>query len=64
MTPIGAQNEIAAGRLVFRPLEDAGLPTNVFGILLHAANSLHFAPAVFFDHAKAYFDTLDFPGAV
>ena len=63
-TPIGAQHEIAEGQLVFRPLEDEGLPTNRFGILLHPVNSLHFASAVFYEHAKAYFDTLDFPGAV
>lgn len=63
-TPIGAQQEIAEGRLVFRPLEDEGLPTNHFGILLHPVNGLHFAPAVFYEHAKAYFDRLDFPGAV
>lgn len=63
-TPIGAQHEIAAGRLVFRPLADEGLPTNCFGILIHPVNALHFAPAVFFEHAKTYFDTLDFPGAV
>ncbi|MBU1174300.1 MAG: LysR family transcriptional regulator [Alphaproteobacteria bacterium] len=64
MTPIGAQHEIAAGRLIFRPLEDKGLPTNRFGILIHPVNALYFAPAVFFEHAKAYFDTLDFPGSV
>lgn len=64
MTPIGAQHEIAAGKLVFRPLADQGLPTNRFGILIHPVNALHFAPAVFFEHANAYFDTLDFPGAV
>ena len=63
-TPIGAQHEIAVGRLVFRPLADDGLPTNCFGILIHPANVLHFAPAVFFEHAKTYFDTLDFPDAV
>ena len=64
MTPIGAQHEIASGRLVFRPLSDQGLPTNRFGILIHPVQVLHFAPAIFFEHAKAYFDTLDFPGAV
>ena len=55
---------MSSGELIFRPLEDAGLPTNRFGMLLHPVNSLHFAPAVFYEHAKAYFDTLDFPGAV
>ena len=64
MTPIGAQHEIATNKLVFRPLADEGLPTNRFGILVHPVSVLHFAPAVFFEHAKAYFDTLDFPGSV
>lgn len=64
MTPIGAQNEIAAGRLVFRPLADSALPTNRFGILVRAGVGLHLAPAIFFDHAKAYFEGIDLPGAV
>ena len=64
MTPIGAQNEIAAGRLVFRPLTDSTLPTNRFGILVRSGTGLHLAPAIFFDHAKAYFEGIDLPGAV
>ncbi|WP_375599934.1 LysR family transcriptional regulator [Devosia sp. Naph2] len=64
MTPIGAQNEIAAGRLVFRPLHDGGLPTNRFGILVRSGSALHLAPAIFFEHAKAYFEALSLPGAV
>ena len=64
MTPIGAQNEIAAGRLVFRPLSDGGLPTNRFGILVRSSSSLHLAPAIFYDHAKAYFESLSLPGAI
>lgn len=64
MTPIGAQNELMSGALVFRPLEDRGLPTNRFGILVRAVQGLHFAPAVFHDHAMSHFDKLDFPGAV
>jgi len=64
MTPIGAQNEIAEGRLVFRELRDSGLPTNRFGILVRAGSALHLAPAIFFDHAKAYFDELVLPGAI
>ncbi|ODT66998.1 MAG: hypothetical protein ABS75_25805 [Pelagibacterium sp. SCN 63-23] len=64
MTPIGAQNEIAAGRLVFRPLADGGLPTNHFGILVRAGTPLHLAPAIFFEHAKSYFDHLVLPGAI
>jgi DNA-binding transcriptional LysR family regulator len=64
MTPIGAQNDIAAGRLVFRPLNDGGLPTNRFGILVRSSSSLHLAPAIFFEHAKAYFEGLSLPGAI
>ena len=62
-TPIGAQNEIADGRLVFKPLGDSGLPTNRFGILVRADSALHLAPAIFFDHAKAYFESLALPGS-
>lgn len=63
-TPIGAQNELQSGELVFRPLQDKGLPTNQFGIVVRSVSSLHFAPAVFYEHARTHFDTLDFPGAV
>lgn len=64
MTPIGAQNEIASGRLVFRELRDSALPTNRFGILVRSGSALHLAPAIFFDHAKAYFESLSLPGAI
>lgn len=64
MTPIGAQSDIAAGKLVFRPLRDGGLPTNRFGILVRSGGALHLAPAIFFEHAKAYFERLTLPGAV
>jgi DNA-binding transcriptional LysR family regulator len=64
MTPIGAQNEIAAGKLVFRELRDGGLPTNRFGILVRSGGALHLAPAIFLDHAKAYFEDLILPGAI
>lgn len=64
MTPIGAQNDIAAGKLVFRPLRDGGLPTNRFGILVRSGGALHLAPAIFFEHAKAFFEELSLPGAV
>lgn len=64
MTPIGAQNEIASGKLVFKPLEDGGLPTNRFGILVRSGSALHLAPAIFFDHAKSYFDGVELPGAI
>lgn len=52
MTPIGAQNEIKSGALLFRALEDAGLPTNRFGVMVRAGGTLQFAPAVFYEHAK------------
>lgn len=64
MTPIGAQNEIANGSLVFRPLQDGGLPTNRFGILVRSGSALHMAPAIFFEHAKSYFEGLALPGAI
>lgn len=64
MTPIGAQNEIANGSLVFRPLQDGGLPTNRFGILVRSGSVLHLAPAIFFEHAKSYFEGLALPGAI
>ena len=64
VTPIGAQAELASGELVFRPLEDAGLPTNRFAILLRSDGGLHFAPAVFYEHARNYFDGLDLPGEI
>jgi DNA-binding transcriptional LysR family regulator len=64
MTPIGAQNEIADGKLIFKPLNDGGLPTNRFGILVRSGTSLHLAPAIFFDHAKGYFEGLQLPGAI
>lgn len=64
VTPIGAQNEIAAGRLVFRQLMDGGLPTNRFGILLRSGGALHLAPAIFYEYARGHFEKLALPGAV
>jgi DNA-binding transcriptional LysR family regulator len=64
MTPIGAQREIASGELAFRVLEDAGLPTNRFGLMVRPGGGLHFAPAVFLDHAKQYLGAMAFPGAI
>jgi DNA-binding transcriptional LysR family regulator len=64
MTPIGAQDEIASGTVVFRPLLDPHLPTNHFGILARSVAGLQFAPAVFYQHALGYFETLRFPGEV
>ncbi len=64
MTPIGAQNEIQRGELVFRPLDEAGLPTNRFGLMVRSAGNLHFAPAVFYEHAKRHFESIELPGTV
>lgn len=64
MTPIGAHSEIASGALVFRPLDDAGLSANRFGLMVRAGADLHFAPAVFHDHAKEHFRGLELPGTV
>jgi DNA-binding transcriptional LysR family regulator len=64
MTPIGAHKEIAGGSLAFRLLEDLGLPTNRFGLMVRPGGGLHFAPAVFHDHAKQYLNAIAFPGAI
>jgi len=64
MTPIGAQNEIKNGALLFRPLEDSGLPTNRFGLMVRAGGKLQFAPAVFYEHAKHHFQAIELPGAI
>ncbi len=65
MTPIGAQGEIASGALIFRALQDPGLPTNRFALLIRTgAAGLHFAPAVFYEHAKHYFGTVELPGVI
>ncbi len=64
MTPIGAHTEISNGSLVFRPLEDPGLPTNRFGLMVRTGADLHFAPAVFYDQAREHFRSLELPGTV
>jgi DNA-binding transcriptional LysR family regulator len=64
MTPIGAHNEIGSGSLIFRPLENPGLPANRFGLMVRASAGLHFAPAVFYEHAKEHFRTVELPGTV
>lgn len=64
MTPIGAHHEIGSGALVFRPLSDPGLSTNRFGLMVRTGAGLHFAPAVFYDHAKEHFRSLELPGTV
>jgi DNA-binding transcriptional LysR family regulator len=64
MTPIGAHNEISRGSLLFRPLDDPGLSTNRFGLMVRAGADLHFAPAVFYEHAREHFRSLELPGTV
>lgn len=64
MTPLGAENEIRRGELLFRPLADAGLPSNRFGLMVRAGAGLHFASAVFYEYAKQYFETIVLPGAL
>jgi hypothetical protein len=64
MTPIRAQNEIQSGNLVFRPLEDPGLPTNCFALMVRTADHQHFAPTVFYENAKQHFEAINLPGAV
>ncbi len=64
MTPIGAQSELSSGALLFRPLDDPGLPTNRFGLMVRSGANLHFAPAVFYDHAKHHFAQIALPGEV
>lgn len=63
-TPIGAEREIAEGRIIFKPLTDAALPTNRFGLMVRASADLHFAPAVFYDLAREHFAMLELPGTV
>lgn len=62
MTPIGAQHEIGSGALLFRPLEDAGLDSNLFGLMVRARSTLQFAPATFYEYAKDYFSAIELPG--
>lgn len=64
MTPIGAQHELETGQLCFRPLEDADLPANRFALLVRTGGNLHFAPAVFYEHAMDRFGNIDLPGAI
>lgn len=63
-TPVGAHNEIGSGALLFRPLDDPGLSTNRFGLMVRAGAALSFAPAVFYDQAKEHFRSVELPGTV
>ena len=61
MTPIGAEQEQADGRLLFRAFQDARLPRNRFGIITRTGGSLNYAAAVFFEHAKQRLGSAIFP---
>lgn len=63
MTPLGAENEIRRGALVFRPLTDPGLPSNRFCLMVRSGAGLNFASAVFYDYAKQHFETVVLPGS-
>lgn len=63
-TPIGAQEEIRNGALLFKLLEDPGLPTDRFGLMVRTGADLHFAPAVFYEHAKTHFAKIELPGTI
>lgn len=62
-TPIGAQADIAEGRLVFRPLAETGLPQNRFGVMQRAGGNLPLAAMVFLDYARNQFARIELPGA-
>ena len=59
VTALGIDRDVAEGRVVFRPLADRGLPLNRFGLVVRSGGTLRFAPAAFFDHAKATFDAIE-----
>lgn len=63
-TPIGAQTDIAEGRLVFRPLSEEGLPENRFGVMMRSGGNLPLAAAVFLDYACNQFARIELPGSV
>lgn len=50
-TRVGLEDDIAAGRLVFRSLSDGPLQRDRFAIITSAHRGLALAPAMFFDHA-------------
>lgn len=50
-TSIGAYSETGNENLLFRPLEDAELPSHFFGLMVRVGASLHFAPATFHGYA-------------
>ncbi len=50
-TRVGLEDDLAAGRLVFRNLSDVPLQRDRFAIITSAHRGLALAPAMFFDHA-------------
>ena len=58
MTPIGAHNDIAEGRLLFRVLDGANLPTHRFGVMTCPGRQLHLSPLAFYRLAQEHFSDL------
>ncbi len=56
MTPLGIEQELASGDVVFRPIADKGLALNRFGMVIRAGGNLRFAPAAFFNLASHHFN--------
>jgi len=59
MTPLGIEEALAAGEVVFRPIADRGLALNRFGMIIRAGGDLRYAPAAFFNLASRHFDRSD-----
>lgn len=55
MTPLGIEEALASGEVVFRPIADKGLPLNRFGMVIRKGGDLRFAPAAFFNLASSHF---------
>lgn len=64
MTPVGAHNELAAGTLVFRALDEPGLPANQFSLLTRQDAMLQYAVAVFYEQAHEFLNSIELPGEV
>lgn len=61
MTSIGAYSETENEDLIFRPLEDAELPSHYFGLMARVASNLHFAPAIFHSYATERLRKVSWP---
>jgi DNA-binding transcriptional LysR family regulator len=56
MTPLGIEDALASGEIVFKPIADRGLALNRFGMIIRAGGDLRYAPAAFFNLATHHFD--------